>query len=119
MTLPKRRFVVIVRAGPNSLHRDWLVGAERTWDLVVSWFGDAPYEPVDDEVVLNAKGGKWDVLHAQLTAAPELVAGYDYVWIPDDDIEADAERVNRLFEIAAQYQLEISQPALSADSYFS
>ena len=119
MIPPKRRFVVIVRAGENSLHRDWLVGAERTWDLVVSWFGDTPYEPVADELVLNAKGGKWDVLHDQLTAAPELVAGYERFWIPDDDIEADAARVNRLFEISAQYQLEFSQPALTANSYFS
>lgn len=115
----KRRFLVMVRAGANSLHRDWLVGAERNWDLVVSWFGDTPYEVVADEVVLNAKGGKWDVLHDQLTVAPELVAGYDHVWFPDDDIEADAARVNRLFEISARYRLELSQPALTPNSYFS
>jgi hypothetical protein len=113
-----RRFLVIVRAGENSLHRQWLAGAERNWDLVVSWYGTEPYAAVGDERVLNAKGWKWDVLAAQFAAHPEL-ADYDYVWVPDDDIETDAASISGLFRLTEQHRLATSQPGLTDDSYFS
>lgn len=114
-----RRYLVIVRAGEKSLHRGWLEGGPRNWDLVVSWYGAETYQTIADERVLPAKGWKWDVLAAQLDAEPELVAGYEYFWFPDDDIEADAGRISRMFELTETQGLAISQPALSADSYFS
>lgn len=119
MSVSGRRFLVIVRAGEKSLHRQWLAGATRSWDLVVSWYGAEPYAAVGDERVLNAKGWKWDVLAAQFAAHPELVEDYDYIWIPDDDIETDAASINALFALTEQLQLAVSQPSLSDDSYFS
>lgn len=114
-----RRFLVIVRAGEKSLHRQWLDGAARNWDLVVSWYGSEPYVAVGDERILNAKGWKWDVLAAQFAAHPELIEKYDYIWIPDDDIETDATSINRMFELAATHQLALCQPALTSNSYFA
>lgn len=114
-----RRFLVIVRAGEKSLHRQWLAGAPRSWDLVVSWYGSEPYVALGDERILNAKGWKWDVLGVQFAAHPELVEDYDYIWIPDDDIEADASGINELFRLTEQFELGASQPGLTADSYFS
>ena len=120
MPVLPRRFVVIVRAGEKSLHRRWLRGeGPRNWDLVVSWYGEEPYVPVADERVLVARGWKWDVLGMQFAAHPDLIEDYDYIFVPDDDIDADIARINRLFEIASAHQLEVSQPALSDRSYFS
>lgn len=119
MAASGRRFLVIVRAGEKSLHRQWLAGAERTWDLVVSWYGAEPYAAVADERVLNARGWKWDVLAEQFRAHPELVADYDYIFVPDDDIATDAAAINALFSLTERYQLAASQPGLSEDSYFS
>lgn len=113
-----RRYLVIVRAGQDSLHRRWLQGGRRNWDLVVSWYDAAPYVPVVDERVLRQPGGKWDVLAAQFAAHPELL-DYDYIWVPDDDIDTDCATINRLFELTAAYGLWMSQPALTADSYYS
>jgi len=113
-----RRTLVVVRAGEKSLHRGWLSG-ERNWDLVVSWYGDEPYEPVADEVVLPAKGWKWDVLWAQVSAHPEWLEHYDYFWFPDDDIETSAADINRLIDMAARHGLEVCQPALTIGSYYS
>jgi len=119
MSSSGRRFVVFVRAGELTLHRDWLIGADRNWDLIVSWYGDTPYVPVSDEVVLVAKGWKWDVIAQQLQDRPELIEQYDYFWLPDDDIAADACRINQVFDLSASRGLSVSQPALTPDSYFS
>lgn len=114
-----RRFVVIVRAGETSLHAGWLRGGERNWDLVVSWYGDGLYEPVGDERVLVQKGAKWDVLAQHYAADPNLLEAYDYHLLIDDDIATDSETISRLFVLTEQHRLEIGQPALTPDSYFS
>jgi hypothetical protein len=115
----ERRFLVIVRAGETSLHRRWLEGGARNWDLVVSWYGDVPYEPVADEQVWPQQGLKWDVYTAQLQAHPEVLEKYAYFVFADDDVEITTEAINTLFETAESEKLEIAQPGLTADSYFS
>jgi len=115
-----RRFLVLVRAGEKSLHPQWLEGAaERNWDLVVSWYGEPDYVPVADERVLRRKGGKWDIIHAHFTEAPELLGQYTHFWLPDDDIATDAAAINALFLAMEAERLSVGQPGLSADSYFS
>ena len=119
MPTAPRRYLVIVRAGEQSLHPAWLGGADRSWDLFVSWYGDAAYSPVADERVAAAKGGKWNVLCEQFAAFPELLGAYDYFWIPDDDIQTDSATIDGLFRIAAAEGLPLCQPSLTPDSYFS
>ena len=119
MALPHRRFAVLVRAGESSLHRAWLGGEPRTWDLIVSWFGATPYVPSGDEMVLEQRGMKYDVIARQLREHPELVERYDYIVLADDDVEISVETINRLFEIAEQEGLEVCQPGMTANSYFS
>lgn len=114
-----RRFLVVVRAGEASLHREWLDGGSRNWDLVVSWYGDKPYEPVADEIVVGVKGGKGDGLAATFAALPALLERYDYIWLPDDDIETDSATIDALFDIASTEGLAVCQPALTHDSYNS
>ena len=116
----RRRNLVIVRAGDGSLHPNWLAGpGERNWDLVVSYFGHDPdRHRAPDVVRIDGPGPKWPALHALLAERPELVAEYDLVWLPDDDLMIDKTGINRLFSIAAEYQLEVAQPALTWDSYF-
>jgi hypothetical protein len=116
----ERRFLVLVRAGEKSLHRQWLEGAvERDWDLVVSWYGDTEYVPVADERVLLRKGGKWDIIHAHFTEDPGLLGKYTHFWLPDDDIATDAGAINALFAAMEAERLSLAQPGLSADSFFS
>ena len=116
----RRRNLVIVRAGDGSLHPEWLAGTgERNWDLVVSYFGrDPDRHRAPDVVRIDGAGPKWPALHALLAKHPDLVAGYDRIWLPDDDLLIDKTGINRLFSIAAEYGLEVAQPALTWDSYF-
>lgn len=115
---PRRKYLVVVRAGEKTLHRAWLKDARRNWDLVVSWYGSAPYLPVEDERVLEVVGGKFDGLYTTFAAMPELLQDYSHIWLPDDDIETDCATINGIFLSAEKHKLSVCQPALSRDSYF-
>jgi hypothetical protein len=117
-----RRNIVIVRAGDKSLHPGWLnaAGEERTWDLIVSYFGSDPERyRGGDWLRIDAKGPKWPVLHDLIRDQEELVRKYDYVWLPDDDLACTCRDINRLFEVCRERKLALAQPALTADSYFT
>lgn len=114
MAEPARRGLVIVRCGRNSLHPSWREGAAAAaWDLQLSPYqaGDADWPPV-------RPGHKWDGLHGHLLADPTWRA-YDYIWLPDDDLEMTAERVAAFFEACRRHDAKLAQPALSEDSHWS
>jgi hypothetical protein len=116
-----RRDLVIVRAGDDSLHPSWLRGpGERSWDLVVNYFGDDPdrfREP--DCVRIDSKGPKWPALQAFLRSHADLLGRYEYVWLPDDDIDCRTRDINRLFAAMRRHRLLLAQPALTPQSHFS
>jgi hypothetical protein len=120
MNATGRRNLVIVRAGNGSLHPNWLNGADRSWDLLVSYFGDDPDKYKDQDVVrIDGKGPKWPALKALIESHREIIDRYDYIWLPDDDIACTARDINKLFEIARAKKLALCQPALTVKSYFS
>lgn len=114
------RFLVIVRAGDQSLHPGWTNDlATRNWDLVVSYFGNDPDRFRDaGEVRIDDKGLKWAGLHA-LLAREDCWRAYDYVWLPDDDLAIDQVAISNMFATMAELQLALAQPALSWASHFS
>jgi hypothetical protein len=116
-----RRNLVVLRAGEKSLHREWFSAnaADRTWDLVVSWYGQSIYTPVQDEKFVPIKGGKWDGLYKTFELMPEVLDRYDYVWLPDDDIRTNCRDINRMFELMHEEKLLVGQPALTWSSYFT
>lgn len=121
LTNAAHRNLVIVRAGDNSLHRGW--GADEPgceFDLIVSYYGADPSAfrlPYENRV--DYRGGKWDGIHALLGGQPELLDRYDYIWLPDDDLEADRATIEAMFNNMRRLGLQIAQPALTPDSYYS
>ncbi len=115
-----RRNLVVVRAGKNSLHPQWLdAGQKRNWDLVVSLYDpEARFEHDSDISVIVQRGGKWDGLHAFLSKSDAL-SRYDYVWLPDDDIFARSADIDAIFDAMRRHDLDVAQPSLTRDSYFS
>jgi len=93
-----RRNLVIVRAGENSLHRQWLDSEkERNWDLFVSWYDDSLYEPVSDENHMFVKGGKWDGIYKTIECALMFSIDTTSFWLPDDDILTSQQAINSGF----------------------
>jgi hypothetical protein len=117
---PERDNLVVVRAGLNSFHPDWLSGLEsiRNWDLLVSW-----YEPVvgwrefDSEGCLLHQGNKLAPLKGYWEQG--WFKDYEYVWFPDPDIEIKGQSINLLFSAMKLFDLDLAQPSLSLDSYTS
>ncbi len=114
------RFLVIVRAGDQSLHPRWTRElATRDWDLVVSYFGNDPDRFRDaGEIRIDDKGQKWAGLHALLTRE-DFWRAYDYVWLPDDDLAIEQAAISDLFATMDELQLALAQPALSWTSHYS
>ncbi len=111
-------WLVVVRAGDRSLHETWL--KPEKYDVIVAYYGDDKNKWQRDEITrLEVKGGKWDGLYRVISAHPELLDKYRAIWLPDDDIEATPEAVEKMFSLHERYDLKLSQPTLTPDSYFS
>ena len=115
------RFLVISRVGPQSLHHEWCSSAtERGFDVLLSAYDSAVADPCEPGIVFEYRpgtkvAGYGDVMRAHA----DLISRYDYVALFDDDLLVSAHDMQRLFDVVAQHQLKIAQPALSHDSYFT
>jgi|GEM_PF-5710197 hypothetical protein len=116
--------LVIVMAGDKSLHR--LYAQNKSFELWVIYYGDndvifEEYKSTADRV-WRAKGLKIElirrVLLEQLYFAEKFdFEAYDFILLPDDDIEfvGAADDISRLFEICAQIKADVFQPAILND----
>src|SRR6202167_4415659 len=112
-------FLVILRAGDYSLHPNWLTGL-KDWDLAISYYGSNLHKTFPEASYMHRfRGGKWDGLYDFFNSRPEILSKYDYFWLPDDDIDTNTDTINRLFSRTERYNLELAQPSLTTDSYFS
>ena len=116
-----KRFLVVVRAGDESLHPTWLQTRDtRNWDLIVNYYGDDTTRfPAAGEgfVRIDSKGPKWPALARLMTETQDAWSAYDYVWFPDDDLATTGDDINRMFEVAVGLELHLAQPSLSWDSH--
>ena len=118
MTKP---FLALFRAGPGSLHTHAVERlAAQNFDYALSWFGDSPPTQSDDAVFVHLqKGPKWLGLEQTLGVRWDVIERYDFVWLPDDDLLCVPEDVSRMFTICEELGLDLAQPALTRDSYFT
>lgn len=119
--MPSRhKNLIIVRAGPSSLHANWLEGGGAIFDvLVAAYHPDAMAEDTErvrHEFIPGAKVAGWNAVFG---AHPELLDRYDRIALIDDDVDATAATFNACFKIGERYDLHIWQPALSPDSYIT
>jgi hypothetical protein len=113
-------YLALFRAGASSLHPQAVQRLEsQNFDYALSWFGDVPPDAPGAAFVHMQKGAKWPGLEATLQAHAEQIAQYRYVWLPDDDLLCVPEDISRMFLICDELGLELAQPALTTDSYFS
>jgi hypothetical protein len=80
-------------------------------------WGDEPGVEIVRAEGAEIPGPKWRALHLLLGRREEQFKAYDYVCFADDDLAADAPTLNRMFDLCAEYGLDLAQPALTADSH--
>jgi len=109
-----RRFLLITRAGDNSLHRNWVAAdGERKFDLLVSYYGaqEGRYRN-DGEFYHALKGTAWPTYFAILRDNPHLRENYDYIGFADDDLDADLATWNALFSFCQRHGFDLAQPSI-------
>src|SRR4051812_29812236 len=112
--------LVLVRVGGRSVHERWVAGGKPAeWDLHL-----LPFEPIaahdGSEAVVHdvVPGPKWSGIRTLLNEWHGW-RDYDYIWLPDDDIDADAETISRMFQVAREVGLDLFAPALHESSYYA
>jgi hypothetical protein len=116
--LRQRRNLVVLRAGDGSLHREWIGGAERDFDLFISYYGQVEGRHAEDADYYEVRRGpKWPCIADLVDAHCALIEGYDACWFPDDDLSVDTATLNRMFAFFRAYRLCLAQPALTPDSF--
>lgn len=111
-----RRWLVISPVGDRSCHTSWTTGrSQRQFDLMLIYFGDQPhYDFGGAEYQLRRKGFKYHLLASVVEEFRELLAQYDTIWLPDDDIRTTPREIHQLFEIFERQQLLVAQPAIAS-----
>lgn len=108
---PNHRYLVFTSAGDASRLPKWLQG-NRNFDLWVTYYGDelGRYRELADYYNVR-KGGKFPNLHHVYQTWPHLLERYEAVLALDDDIVISASAISRLFDIRAEHDLWLLQPA--------
>jgi hypothetical protein len=113
--------LVVVRAGDNSLHPQWLAREpQRRWRLHISYYGKLrdPY-PLPPGVTLSRElGSKWVGLKALFEGNPELLRNR-WIALPDDDLKFTSGAWDDLFEMMVAGGISLGQPALEHLSFYS
>jgi len=118
ITDKKEKWCVISAVGKTSLHRNWIKNKPQ-FELHLIVYDDSYDEYKNDtKFVTPSKGYKFKLVYDYLTANQQLLDQYDYLYIPDDDIDIDTKNINCLFRLMEEYKLDIAQPAI-INSYYS
>lgn len=120
---PKRPFLLFTSAGDQTHWYDMWAGKERTYDIMVTFYGDnstkSELSREHADRFVSMKGSKFQNLYMLYHAHPEFFNGYKYIAVFDDDIELSTLDMNRLFEIAQRNNLWVCQPSFTHDSKIS
>ncbi|MEX0283728.1 MAG: hypothetical protein AB3N23_03875 [Paracoccaceae bacterium] len=116
-----RRWLIVTRAGASSLHDGWLIGhTSPKFDLLISAYDKPVFRSQTSHVDMEYRPGSKVAGYAALFRdRPELLQHYDRIALIDDDIATDVDTLNRMFQLAEQYDLKIAQPALTRNSHFT
>jgi hypothetical protein len=111
------KYLIIIPAGDESYHYKckWFC-KNKIYDLCVNYYGvdiniNNTYEQTSD-YYFTFKGSKWQILKQVLETKTFNWKQYEYIWIPDDDLDISTININIMFETAKSYKLKLSQPSL-------
>lgn len=112
--------LIIAPIGKESIHQQWFCDHNRNFDFIALC-----YEPVPSSFICDAidrierKAYKFANVKEYWNNNTLKIDHYDYIFMPDDDIEMTTADINLLFEIARGFSLDLCQPSLTTDSFYS
>jgi hypothetical protein len=117
MNTPKSKYLVYTSAGDNSNLLYWLKNfnsrqVKRNFDLWITYYGSVKNKYKEVSEFYNMRqGAKFPNLLHVYQEWNDILAHYEAVFVMDDDIVIDCNRINHLFEIRKKYDLWLLQPA--------
>jgi hypothetical protein len=106
--------LIISPTGENTLVRNWTCDTQN-FDIHLLYYSENEegFDRLRNEnfIVEKVKGEKWHIIKNYLNVNPQLFEKYDNFWFPDDDLLIDGNKINSLFDIHKNYNLQLSQPA--------
>lgn len=111
----------MVRAGRGALHPGWRdAPARAAFDLLAVRYEPGPSIPdTAGTAEIFIPGSKVAGYAALFRQYPELLDRYDFIALFDDDLQASQADIETLFRYGERYGLDLFQPSLSWDSYFT
>jgi hypothetical protein len=106
------RFLSIIVVGKNSLHHNW-ISNDRIFDIALIHYDDTEIDYSNVEYYVKIKGQKYNIIKKFIENNLDILDKYDYIWLPDNDIEISVIDVNKLFTISKENNLYLSQPSMS------
>ena len=114
-----KKNLLIIPSGVDALFQEWS-GDYNThnFDLaVINWSGAELKNTESATYVENIPGWKWKII-AEFVKRHD-VSQYEYIWCLDDDCLTVPELVSATFDFCKENNLDMAQPALTPDSFYS
>jgi hypothetical protein len=110
---PDRNVLVFVQCGPGFDAA--YLEEPRRYDVLLNYYREASVHLKANIAVVQA-GTKTTAIRRLMELRPDLLLRYQAVLFLDDDVEIDAAGIDALFRAMTAEQLDLAQPALTADS---
>jgi len=108
-----KKTIVICCVGDDSLHTEWY-SDKKNYDLFVVYYGNNSDISLEfkkkSDFFIQKKGEKFNLAYDIISDNKILFDNYEYVWIPDCDMEISVNEINEFFEISKNFDLYLSQP---------
>jgi hypothetical protein len=113
--------LVIIAAGKNSLHQYWNENhKDFNFDLCILTYGDYEFtdqNSINSKFKFQSQGMKFKLVNEFYQKYPATLEEYKYTMIMDDDLDISPNKIDLFFKINQKYNFDLSQPALTSDSY--
>jgi len=110
-----KKNLIVVPAGENSLHLNWL-NNDNNFDIIVLYYGESEIKfneyKNNSKDCIKVKGQKWHLISDYILKNLKKIESYDYFWFPDDDLLSNGKDINDLFDICRNNELWLCQPSL-------
>lgn len=111
-----KKNLIIACAGDDSLHLPWF-SEFMNYDLCIIYYGNN--SEISEKFKKNCnyffqnKGEKYHLIKKLIDNNSINFNTYEYIWLPDVDIEISVESINKLFEYAKKFKLSLCQPSMN------
>jgi hypothetical protein len=109
-----RNFLVFVQCG-QGFEASYLQ-EPRGYDVLLNYYRESAVSPKAEIAVFQA-GTKTTAVRRLMELRADLLLRYEAVLFLDDDVEIGAEGIEALFRAMTAENLDLAQPALTADSF--